>query len=109
MTDKEEHRADEGQETNHIGDGFEVFTDQSQRIFAAAGSNGNDDDQSDDNADEAFANDQAGSEEYAAMITSFNVFFYMVRAAAFCTLTQMTVNEPITEPITRGISSVGGR
>ena len=82
MADEDGDHGDEAEQAEDISCRLEVFADQGQRVFAAAGSNGNDDEQGDDDAHEAFADDEARCKEDTAMIAGFYVFFFVARAAA---------------------------
>jgi len=93
VADKDDDHGDEGDEAENIGGGLEVLANQSQRIFAAAGGDRYDDEQGDDDAHEAFADDEARGEEDTAVVAGFDVFFFMARAAASCASFQGTIDE----------------
>ena len=59
VTDEDDNHGNEGDEAEDISCRLEVFANQGQGVFAAAGSNRNDDEQGDDDAHEAFADDEA--------------------------------------------------
>ena len=59
MTDEQGDCADEAYEAENVSRALELFADEGQGVFAAAGGDGNDDEQGDDDAHEAFADDEA--------------------------------------------------
>ena len=93
VTDEDDDHGNEGDEPENIGCRLEVFANQSQGVFAAAGGDRDDDEQGDDDAHEAFADDETGSKEDAAVVAGFNIFFFMARAAASGTSFQGTIDE----------------
>lgn len=59
MTDEQGDCTDEAYEAENVSRALEFFADEGQGVFAAAGGDGNDDEQGDDDAHEAFADDEA--------------------------------------------------
>lgn len=78
---KNNNCGDEAENPENIGSALEIIADQSQWIFTAAGGDGNDNKQGDDNTHETFADNQAGGKEHATVTAGIYIFVFMSRTA----------------------------
>ena len=80
-------------QSEEVGRISEILAYESQRVFTAAGCNGEDDNHSDNNAHERFADNKSRGEEYASLMASVYIFLYVFGVTLLSAITQVLVNE----------------